>query len=521
MDDADAIAANEIALVDIPADKPAERADVYATLGTLYAKIGKLNEAIRSFLKALELNPSEESHWSQFADTIKFAQFSAPNAIVKEAVLKAFYKPTVNTQHLAIPALSLLKLMLHYATASAIILEDPLLHALLEHTIVPDADFEAWMTGVRRNLLLSPPEASQRFVKALAAQCEINEYLYTETPEETNLIEEWQNHTEYLTQMQRLMLSCYRLRSDSSEVLADDIPSLKPIEDFISLRVQAQYEENPYPRWKETPRQEPITIANTLHEAFPDRTFEEIRIEQPEILIAGCGTGQQAINAALKYACSRITAIDLSFKSLTYAKAKAKEMGLQTIEFIQGDILDLHSLNRQFDLIECTGVLHHMREPITGWKILTEILKPRGIMSIGLYSEIARQDVVAARRFIQQQGYQPTLEGIRECRAQLLKSAQFQTLTRSVDFYTVSSCRDLLFHVQEHRFTLEQIGKILNELGLELIGLELKDPTALEKYRELFPDDKAAISLANWHRFEQLHPQTFIGMYHLWLQKAR
>ena len=57
--------------------------------------------------------------------------------------------------------------------------------------------------------------------------------------------------------------------------------------------------------------------------------------ESPEILIAGCGTGQHAITTASKYKKSKILALDLSFKSLSYAKRKANELRINNIDFIQ------------------------------------------------------------------------------------------------------------------------------------------------------------------------------------------
>ena len=52
---------------------------------------------------------------------------------------------------------------------------------------------------------------------------------------------------------------------------------------------------------------------------------------------------------------------------------------------MQADILDFKDkLNKQFDIIESIGVLHHMDNPMAGWKILTDCLKPGGLMKIGL-----------------------------------------------------------------------------------------------------------------------------------------
>jgi hypothetical protein len=80
----------------------------------------------------------------------------------------------------------------------------------------------------------------------------------------------------------------------------------------------------------------------------------------------------------------------------------------------------------------------------------------------------------------------------------------------------VSGVRDLLLHVQEHRFSLAQIAAALDRLALGFLGFELDDPAALGAYRERFPADPRAVSLANWERFEADRPATFAGMYQFW-----
>ena len=42
----------------------------------------------------------------------------------------------------------------------------------------------------------------------------------------------------------------------------------------------------------------------------------------------------------------------------------------------------------------------------------------------------------------------------------------------------------------------------------------------LHAYRRRFPEDRAATSLAKWQLFENEHPDTFVGMYQFWIQKA-
>ena len=141
-------------------------------------------------------------------------------------------------------------------------------------------------------------------------------------------------------------------------------------------------------------------------------------------------------------------------------------------------------------------------------------------MYIALYSEAARYAVVLAREHIARKGYAATAADIRRCRRDLLelpRSHPIASLQLMNDLYNLSECRDLLFHVQEHRFTLPQIQKSLDELGLRFLGFNHTDTTA---YRRRFPDDPRMTSLDNWHVLEQEHPDTFINMYQFWVQKV-
>src|SRR5262249_5099377 len=143
----------------------------------------------------------------------------------------------------------------------------------------------------------------------------------------------------------------------------------------------------------------------------------ELRQDQGlDVLVAGCGTGQHPIHIAQQFAGARVLAVDLSRPSLAYARRKTSELGLTQIEYAQADILNLGVLCRSLDLIEAVGVLHHLKDPQAGWRVLVSLLRPGGVMNIGLYSELARQDVVQARAVITERGYGPTADDIRRCR---------------------------------------------------------------------------------------------------------
>lgn len=143
-------------------------------------------------------------------------------------------------------------------------------------------------------------------------------------------------------------------------------------------------------------------------------------------------------------------------------------------------------------------------------------------MLLGLYSERARQSVVAARTFIAERGYASSAADIRRCRQDLMafeSGGLFRQLSSFRDFYATSECRDLLFHVQEHRLTLPRIKAMLSELDLDFIGF-LLEPQLLHRYKECFPEDIPLTNLDYWNDFETRFPQTFIGSYVFWVRKA-
>jgi 2-polyprenyl-3-methyl-5-hydroxy-6-metoxy-1,4-benzoquinol methylase len=265
------------------------------------------------------------------------------------------------------------------------------------------------------------------------------------------------------------------------------------------------YEENPYPRWATAGRAMPEDFAAWLQRKFPAAT--EAPRGAIEILVAGCGTGRNAIETAQMFSGSRVLAIDLSRASLAYAMRKR---GSLPIEFAQADILALESLERRFDLIEAVGVLHHMADPFAGWRVLLGLLKPGGVMKLGFYSDVARRDL-------------PRLEattgadGIRAARPG--QAQQHPALIERPDFYTTSTCRDLLYHVQEIRLDLERIRDFLRAQNLNMLGFALDD-SVLVRYRARFPADTAAIDLQNWQVFEDENPATFAGMYEFFVQRA-
>ncbi len=95
---------------------------------------------------------------------------------------------------------------------------------------------------------------------------------------------------------------------------------------------------------------------------------------------------------------------------------------------------------------------------------------------------------------------------------------RFEQLMASRDFFVTSECRDLLFHVQEHRFGIPRIKEFLAGVGLRFLGFATLEPTVIKEYAARFQDDPSRSNLDYWHYFETEFPETFSGMYQFWCQ---
>jgi tetratricopeptide (TPR) repeat protein/SAM-dependent methyltransferase len=442
-----------------------------------------------------------------------------------------------------------------------------LLCAMLDSTFICDIEMEQFLTMVRYAMLNAATEAKTadaenaavlRFCSSLARQCFINEYIFSCTNDEIRQASKLRDALGAALEAKApvpalwpLVVATYfplnsipfagRLLNDQwpdvvSNVLQQQvlepaeemrlratIPRLTGIEDGISIKVQGQYEENPYPRWvKIASYDNAMNPIEYLRRKFPLASIKGDRGHGGfDVLIAGCGTGRQSIEAAQKFQYGQMLAVDLSISSLAYAKRRSREMGFVKIEYAQSDLLKLGSIGRSFDVIESVGVLHHLQDPWAGWKVLLSLLRPGGFMMLGFYSKVARREIVEARAIIAKHDSGITADEIRQSRQDFLNLRQlsnFGTILNTSDFYNLSACRDLLFHVQEHQMTLSGIDVFLKENNLAFLGFEMES-NILHAYKRRFPQDHAATDLGQWQTFEHENPNTFFGMYQFWVQK--
>ena len=568
LDEAEASYRQAIAL------KP-DYAEAHSNLGNTLKQLGRLDKAVASYSQSIALKPDYAEAYVNLGIGIKNVRFDSSNPklyfpLTELLTAGNFTRPI----EVAASILSLLKhdiqikglmlkkksaLNVNEATAIIGCLDKlPLLHHLMRLCPLPDLQFEELFVAMRSLILknLDKLEASPEliyFLSTLSMHCFTNEYVYIEGNEETDLIGELQAEiTQIVANSEQpeiakvLCLASYRplhqydwcqklecldnLREVKNrlieeplleEKIAKDIPLLEEISDDVSLKVREQYEESPYPRWvKLRVSIKAESISAVCGKAKLQLYSENIKnVTAPAILVAGCGTGQHSIETASRFSNCHVTAVDLSLASLAYAQRKSNELCFTNIDYVQADILNLHQMSKEFDIIESVGVLHHMDDPLAGWRALVDLLKPGGLMNIGLYSELARSQIVKARREVASLRVGTSASEIRNFRELLRLSEiegtkRFKTIS---DFFSLSEFRDLVFHVQEHRFTLPQIKNCLDELGLKFCGFVEKD--VISNFREIYGKEADIYDLGLWHQYEERNPRAFSRMYQFWCQK--
>lgn len=544
----------------------------YGVLGDIFAAEGDQVAAIEYYAQGVAVDPQNDGYKNRLIQLVRTITFSKINDNLKGVLLTCLEAPGVDLADFGRTWLSIIesdgafsevyKLSRHKEYHSFKVVFDRLAHseALVDPFfltglgafVVPDTAFERLCTHIRRALLDGvgretpmSPENREYLSCALLRYCALTDYIFEETPGEQEGVKNLKRQIEKqkpedVSLAELAILGCYmplyRLKkarkiaeslpggghvsqipksqiSDALEMekIRKKISTLTPITDEISQKVQIQYEEFPSPFWK------------ALWQDNRDKDVEgPLTGAGAKILVAGCSTGREALELASAFPDAEVSAVDLSKASLSYALFKKAELGIENVTFKHADLLEIGQIEGRFDYIVSSGVLHHLKEPLKGWRALTDLLTPGGLMRIALYSSKARKSVNEIRERIAQAGIGNDAVSIREFRRDIrkhLKLSAIKEIENFPEYYTVPECRDLLFHVQEHQYDIPELKESLEALGLQFVKFYLP-ADVLEAYVRRYPDDPEAVNLDYWDRWETARPDTFAGMYRFWCRKS-
>jgi SAM-dependent methyltransferase len=236
-----------------------------------------------------------------------------------------------------------------------------------------------------------------------------------------------------------------------------------------SEEVRDFYERLPYPA--------PVSNLDRDLHADPRRRRAQFHLtwpaEQPranqEILVAGCGTSQAA-RYALREPDARVTAIDVSETSLAHTRDLQRDYKLKNLELRRLSIESIAELERSFDLVVCTGVLHHLPDPDFGLRALRGVLRPRGAMRLMVYARYGRAGIYMMQEYCRLVGVRARENDLRDLGATLAALPADHpiagVLRHAKDFRRPEAMADALLHPQDRAYTVPELYAWLDRCGM-------------------------------------------------------
>lgn len=244
----------------------------------------------------------------------------------------------------------------------------------------------------------------------------------------------------------------------------------------VSALVAKQYEAFAYP--------EPFAdLEEAVHQGyhqlgdpalFGPILWPQGRPQRPlNILVAGCGTIQAAYLAFMN-ANDRVVGFDLSAASLAHERLLQERHQLHNLKLFKGDLLEVGSLSGTFDVIFCTGVLHHLADPQIGLGALRGVLAPDGVMVLMLYGQTVRTGVYMLQDAFRRMGIKQQTDGVGQVRRIIgeLPSGHFaqEYIRAAAELKTDSAIVDTFLHPQDRAFTVTQVLDLLDATSLSFQG---------------------------------------------------
>ena len=202
-------------------------------------------------------------------------------------------------------------------------------------------------------------------------------------------------------------------------------------------------------------------------------------------LIPGGGTGEETLFMAeqLNHTNSELIYLDFSENSMRIAQARSKVRRTSKIVWVVDWIESISKLGLgNFDLVISSGVLHHLKSPQKGLKIIQDIQPKKGGAALMVYGKYGRTGVYQIQhvlRIINQHGHQMKSE-IRNAKL-ILKSLSlrhwFDKSNRNSDHSRMGDVGivDLLLHSRDSSYTIQELHQWVKKSNYIFVDFSLSE----------------------------------------------
>lgn len=185
--------------------------------------------------------------------------------------------------------------------------------------------------------------------------------------------------------------------------------------------------------------------------------------------MAGCGTSQAARHA-MRHPEAHVVGIDTSPSSIAHTRRLAERHGLDNLELRHLPIERVHELDQQFDHIVCTGVLHHLADPLEGLSRLGGMLAPRGALTLMVYGRYGRTGIYLLQEYCRRLGIGTTPEELTDLVATLrelpMRHPLSPLLRETRDFQDDGALADALLNPRDRAFSVPELLDLVDRAGL-------------------------------------------------------
>lgn len=230
----------------------------------------------------------------------------------------------------------------------------------------------------------------------------------------------------------------------------------------VGRRVRSFYEAHPFPafdRARFATRDDLMAAAQWFPRQLDRDLPAGIRLAD-----VGCGTGRLA--AMLSLRDRRVVGVDFSTASLDHARRLKQALALDRVSYVRGNLFRMPLRPGRFDVVLCLGVLHHTADPRRGIQSLARLLRPRGLLLVGLYNRYGRLIHNLRQRRAAGRGL-PANQDVLKTRLKGQLPGEFQ---QSDPAGLDSWYHDQYLHPHELTVSLAELGGWFSEAGLEPLG---------------------------------------------------